>query len=462
MAQQKTLKLTAFLMASTLSSMSYGAGFAIAEQSVTGLGRAFAGSAAVAEDASTIFFNPAGLTYLSNSELATGLHLINPNSDFRNDGSTMPPDFSGVGGAEISGNGDDGGKLAAVPNLYYAYRLNDSMVAGIGVNAPFGLVTEYDDDWVGRYHAIKSDMMTININPSFAFKANDKLSLGLGINLQYIDVELTKAVDFGGACFAAQAVPALAAVAATCATPQSEALDGKNILKADDWSWGYNLGLIYQATDATRIALAYRSKISHHLTGQGTFEVPNNTAVQTVAGAIGLTDASITGDIDLPESASFALHHQVNEQWAVMADASWTRWSRFQELAISSPDPANKLNGSVPEKWANNMRYGLGLTYAHNNAWTFRAGFAYDESPVSNKYRTARIADEDRKWVALGASYKYSDNIMIDAGYTHIFVNDPSLEDESNHDDLGKSYTLSGDYKASVDILAVQMRWLFL
>jgi len=468
MVQHKTLKLTAFLVASTLSSMSYGAGFAVAEQSVTGLGRAFAGSAAVADDASTIFFNPAGLTYLSNSELAAGLHVINPNSDFRNDGSTMPPDFLGAGGVEISGNGDDGGKLAAVPNLYYAHRLNDRMVAGIGINAPFGLVTEYDDDWVGRYHAIKSEMMTVNINPSFAFKANDKLSLGFGINLQYVDVELTKAVDFGGAC-AATAGALIAAgdfgnpllpVAGNCATPQ--AFDGKNKLTADDWSWGYNLGLIYQATDATRIALAYRSKISHHLTGDGTFEVPNDSDVQTVAGAIGLTDASITGDIDLPESASFALHHQVNDQWAVMADASWTRWSRFQELAISSPDPTNKLNGSVPEKWENNMRYGLGLTYAHNNAWTFRAGVAYDESPISDKYRTARIAGEDRKWVALGASYKYSDNIMIDAGYTHIFVSDPSLEDESNHDDLGKSYTLSGDYDASVDILAVQMRWLFL
>jgi len=464
MAQHTKLKLTAFLMASTLSSMSYGAGFAIAEQSVTGLGRAFAGSAAVAEDASTIFFNPAGLTYLSNSEMAAGLHLINPKSDFRNNGSEMPDAFMGAGGANISGNGDDGGKLAAVPNLYYAHRLNDSMVAGIGVNAPFGLVTEYDDDWVGRYHAIKSDMMTININPSFAFKANDKLSLGFGVNLQYIDVELTKAVDFGGAC-AATAVNALApaplrGVAATCAVPQS--FDGKNTLKADDWSWGYNLGLIYQATDATRIALAYRSKISHHLEGEGTFEVPNNAAVQTVAGAIGITDASISGDIDLPESASFALHHQVNDQWAVMADASWTRWNRFQELAILSPDPANRLNGSVPEKWENNMRYGLGLTYAHSDKWTFRGGIAYDESPISDKYRTARIAGEDRKWVALGASYKYSDNITIDAGYTHIFISDPSLEDESNHNDLGESYTLSGDYKASVDIVAVQMRWLFL
>jgi len=464
MAQHKTLKLTAFLMASTLSSMSYGAGFAIIEQSVTGLGRAFSGSAAVAEDASTIFFNPAGLTYLSHNEMATGLNFIKPESDFNNDGSTMPPAFGGLGGTNISGQGDDGGKLGVVPNFYYAHRLNDTMVAGIGVNAPFGLVTEYDDNWVGRYHAIKSDLMTININPSFAFKANEKLSLGFGLNLQYVDLELTNAVDFGGACAATAgnvlAPGALRAVAATCAAPQS--LDGKAKLTADDWSWGYNLGLIFQATDATRVALAYRSKISHHLTGEGKFDVPNNAAVQTVAGAIGLTDASISGDVDLPESASFAIHHQVNDKLAIMADASWTRWSRFQELAISSPDPANRLNSIKAEKWDNNMRYGLGLTYAHNDKWTFRGGIAYDESPISDEYRTPRMPGDDRKWIAVGASYKYSDHITLDAGYTHIFLSDPSLEDESNLDDPAASYTLSGDYEASVDIIGVQMRWLFL
>jgi len=452
MAYNKTLRLGAFVMASTLSSLSYAAGYAIIEQSVTGLGRAFSGSAAVADDASTIFFNPAGLTYLSNSELAAGVHLIKVRSDFDNNGSTMPSAFGGLGGA-ISGKDDDGGTFGVVPNFYYAHRLNDSMVAGIGINAPFGLVSEYDDDWVGRYHAIKSDLLTMNFNPSFAFKANDKLSLGFGLNLQYIDLELTKAVDFGAACLLALGA------GGGCSQPQQH--DGKVKITADDWSWGYNLGLIYQATDATRLALAYRSKISHHLTGEGKFSVPNDALIQAVATGAKLTNASISGNVDLPESASFALHHQVNEQWAVMADVSWTRWSRFEELAISSPDSANKLNSVTPEKWDDNMRYGLGLTYTHNTAWVFRAGVAYDESPTSDEYRTARIAGEDRKWLALGASYKYSDNIMIDAGYTHLFISDPSLDEESNHDTVSSSYTLSGDYEASVDIVAVQMRWIF-
>lgn len=444
MGKHKILRSSALLMASAFSTMSYGAGFAVMEQSVTSLGRAFAGSAAVAEDASTIFFNPAGLTYLSHSQVAQGLNFILPQSEFNNDGSSIAP---ALGGTALTGGEGDAGNLAIVPNLYYAHRLNDDVVLGIGVNAPFGLVTEYSDNWVGRYHAIRSDMLTVNINPSIGFKATDRLSLGFGVNLQYIDLELTQAVDFGAACAAAGA--------AACAQPQQH--DGKAKLNADDWSWGFNLGLIFQATDATRFALAYRSKISHHLTGEGKFRIPSNPSVQAVAAGGGFVDAAISGDVDLPESASLAIHHQINEQWAVSADASWTRWERFQELAISSPDPGNQLNSIKEEKWGNNMRYGIGLTYIHSDTWTFRGGIAYDESPISDEYRTPRIPGEDRKWVAVGASYKYSDHITIDAGYTHIFVSDPSINDVTD-----QGYTLKGDYDASVDILGVQIRLLFL
>jgi long-chain fatty acid transport protein len=449
MRQYKTLKISALLMASAFSTMTYGAGFFVAEQSVTGLGRAFAGQAAVAEDASTIFFNPAGLTYLSHSEVAQGLNFILPQSEFNNNGSTINPLLPGP--SALSGRGGDAGNLAVVPNFYYAHRLNDDVVLGIGVNAPFGLVTEYSDSWVGRYHAIKSDLLTININPSMGFKATERLSLGFGVNLQYIDLELTQAVDFGAACVQAFAggVPS----AAACAQPQQH--DGKAKLTADDWSWGFNLGLIYQVTDATRLALAYRSKISHHLTGKGKFKIPSTPIVQAVAAGGGFNDGAISGDVELPESASLAIYHQINDQWAVSADASWMRWERFQELAIKSP--VARLNSVKEEKWKNNMRYGIGLTYVHSDQWTFRSGIAYDESPISDEYRTPRIPGEDRKWLSVGASYKYSDHITIDAGYTHIFVSDPSINDVTD-----QGYTLSGDYDASVDLLGVQMRMLFL
>jgi long-chain fatty acid transport protein len=430
MGQCKQIKLTLLLAASTFSSLSYGAGFAIQEQSVTGLGRAFAGSAAVAEDASTIFFNPAGLTQLEHAEMDVALHYIKPKSDFTDEGSTVPNLGGGgfFGQALTGGDGNDGGKEAFVPNFYYAQPINDKMAVGLGINAPFGLVTEYNNTWKGRYHAVKSDLKTININPTISFEATEKLSLGFGIDLQYIDVELTQMADLG----------------ALGGFPQ--AADGKVKLNADDWSWGYNIGLTYQIQEATRLGVSFRSKISHSLEGDG--------KLKNAAGAK-IADENIKANVTLPESLSVALHHQINEQWAVMADASWTRWNRFQALIITSDN--GTFNQHKEEKWENTMRYGLGIDYKYNEKWTFRGGIAYDETPISTAYRTARIPGNDRKWVAIGASYNATKNMVVDAGYTHLFISDPKI-DETNDN----GYNLKGKYDASVDILGVQMRWLFL
>jgi long-chain fatty acid transport protein len=424
------IKLIVVLASTTFCSLTYASGFAIQEQSITGLGKAFAGSAAVADDASTIFFNPAGLTQLDMKEIDLGLNFIFPQSDFKNNGSAVP-DFGGAGGFSgqaLTGGGDKAGKDALVPNFYYAHPVNDKIVLGLGVGAPFGLVTEYSDTWIGRYHAVKSDLKTININPTIAYEVNDRLSLGFGIDLQYIDVELSQIADLG----------------ALGGFPQ--AADGKVKLEADDWSWGYNLGLTYLIQDETRLGIAYRSKISHKLRGDG--------KLTNASGSL-LADERAKANVTLPESLSVALHHQVNQQWAVMADASWTRWSRFQELVINSTN--NTFNQNKPEKWENTMRYGLGVTYMHNDKWTFRSGIAYDETPISNEFRTARIPGNDRKWIAVGASYKSSKNLTLDVGYSHLFVSDSTINETDSN-----GYNLSGKYKGSVDLLGIQARYLFI
>ena len=430
MAYCKQIKLSVVLVASTFTTLSYGAGFAIQEQSVIGLGRAFAGSAAVAEDASTIFFNPAGLTQLEHAEMDIGLNYISPKSDFTDSGSTVPNLGGGgfFGQPLTGGDGNDAGKDALVPNFYYATPLDDKTSVGIGINAPFGLVTEYNDTWKGRYHAVKSDLKTININPTLAFKATEKLSLGFGIDLQYMDVELTQMADLGAQVGAPQAA------------------DGKVKLEADDWSWGYNLGLTYQIQEATRLGLSYRSKISHTLKGDG--KLRN-------AGGVKLAEENIKANVTLPESLSFAIHHQVNNKWAIMADATWTRWNRFQALIITSDN--GTFNQHKEEKWDNSMRYGLGVDYKHNDKWSFRSGIAYDETPISNDYRTARIPGNDRKWVAVGASYQWKENIIIDASYSHLFISDPKIDETDSN-----GYNLKGKYDVNVDLVGVQMRWLFL
>lgn len=429
MSMSRATQFGFYALLGVASNSAGAAGYALIEQSITGMGRAFSGSAAVADDASTLFFNPAGLTNLSRKEMSMGLSLIAPRSTFSDSGSN-------TNGTPLSGgDGNNAGELAAVPNFYYAHPLNDTTVVGIGVGAPFGLVTDYGDNWQGRYQAIRSDLMTLNINPSIAFKATEKLSLGMGINLQYIDLELTQAANFGAFIGSSQ---------------QS---DGRVRLQADDWSWGYNLGMTYQFTEATRMGLSYRSKITHDLRGDGKFRIPEN--VSNNADVSVYQDGNIGGRVTLPESASIALHHQLTPQWAVMADASWTRWSRFEELRIDSD--VEPLNSSKAEDWENTMRYGLGLEYQANERWSWRTGIAYDETPIPNaQRRTPRIPDNSRKWIAFGASYQYSDTIILDAAYAHLFMKESSIDDK----DLTGNELL-GRYKSSVDMVGVQLRWLF-
>jgi len=418
----KLKNISASILLAAASSSASAAGFAIKEQSIANLGRAFAGSAAAAEDASTIFFNPAGLTYLDRTEVDMGLNYIKPKSEFHNDGSSINGVIPLTGG-----DGGDAGHEAFVPNFYMAHPVNDKVTAGLGITAPFGLVTEYRDDWVGRYFAVKSEMLTVNFNPSIAIQATEKLSLGIGLSAQYIDVKLTQMADLGG----------------LAGFPQ--AADGKVKMGADDWGYGYNLGLIYQATEATRLGLAYRSKISHTLKGDGTLkDATGNT----------LIDDNIQADLDLPETFSLSLHHQLNHKWAILADATLTRWSRFSDLSIESD--TGGLSSVKAEDWENSMRYGLGLNYNHSDKWQFRAGVAYDETPIpGSERRTARIPGNDRKWVAVGASYHYSDNIVIDAAYAHLFMDDPHISETND-----SGHELKGSYDASVDIVGLQLRWL--
>jgi long-chain fatty acid transport protein len=424
---QKTCTAILFTLTSTSASA---AGFAIYEQSVTGLGRAFAGSAAVADDASTLFFNPAGLTYLKHAELDLGLNYIAPKSEFNNQGSALP-NFGGAGGfsgqAITGGDGGDGGINAWLPNFYYAHPVNDQWAVGLGISAPFGLVTDYDETWVGRYFAVKSELKTININPSIAFQATEKLSIGFGVSAQYADVELTQMVDLG----------------ALGGFPQ--AADGKAKLEADDWGFGYNLGLLYQVTETTRLGVHYRSKISHTLKGEGTLSDASNTL---------LSEENIQGEIDLPETISVAIFHQINPKWSVSADVTQTRWERFESLDIESDGPY--LSSTKAEDWENSMRYALGLEYMHSDTWQFRTGIAYDETPIPNaERRTVRIPGNDRKWFTVGASYQYTDAIVIDSAYAHLFIKDPDINETNS-----SGYNLSGEYEGSVDIFSVQLRWL--
>jgi long-chain fatty acid transport protein len=221
--------------------------------------------------------------------------------------------------------------------------------------------------------------------------------------------------------------------------------DGKARLEADDWGYGWNLGFIYQYSDATRLGMSYRSKISHTFKGEGKLRDNSNNLI---------ADENIQGDLDLPETLSVSIFHQINSAWSLATDVTWTRWSRFTELAIESDGPF--LSSVKPEDWENTLRYSVGVDYRHNSQWQFRAGVAYDETPVPNaQRRTPRIPDNDRIWVSVGATYQYSETLILDTAYTHLFVNEVDIDDTND-----SGYNLSGEFETAIDIFAIQLRWL--
>ena len=415
-----------------------GSGFAIIEQSGANAGYAYAGAAAVAEDASTIFFNPAGMSMLSGDELQIGAHYIIPRADFTNQGSFT------VLGTPLTGGGSDGGEAALVPNLYYLHSISDRWKAGIGITAPYGLTTEYDDDWVGRYHALKSNLATLDINPSVAYKINDQWSLGLGVSFQRAEAELTNAVDWGTALVAVGLAP----------PSTSQNLDGTAKFEGDDWGAGANVGLIYVPLAGTRLGLHYRSQIDHTLEGDATFNTP--AAAAPAAQAAGLVNTSVKAEITLPETLSLSAYHELNNRWAILADLTWTRWSRLEELRIKFGTGADDSVTTLD--WNDTWRTSLGCIFAPNDPLELRAGLAFDQTPIPDKQmRTPRIPGADRTWLTLGAGYRFTPMIRANLAYAHLFVDDPEIDKRVTEAENQLRGALIGEYEASVDIVSISL-----
>jgi long-chain fatty acid transport protein len=424
-----------------------GAGFAIIEQSAASAGYAYAGAAAVAEDASTIFFNPAGMSLQSGNELQIGGHYIIPKAEFKNQGSNngLPPPLSGP---LLGGNGGDAGEAALVPNLFYMHDFSDKWKAGIGITAPFGLVTEYDNGWVGRYYALKSDLATLNINPSVAYKINDQWSLGVGISFQRVEAELTQAIDWGTALVSQGLAP----------PTLSQNLDGTAKIEGDDWGFGANVGLIFEPRPGTRLGLHYRSQIDHTLEGDATYNTPAQAA--PLAAATGRVNTTVTADVTLPENVSFSGYHAFNERWAILADITWTKWSRLDELRIKFGNGAGDSFDTY--NWDDSWRYSVGGIFKPMEALELRAGVALDETPIPNEQRrTPRVPGADRTWLTFGAGYQFSELIKVDFAYGHLWIDDPKInKDPTEPENRGKG-ALIGEYDSSIDIISAAISFQF-
>lgn len=417
------------------------------ESGTAAVGNAQAGSAALAEDATTVFFNPAGLARLQGRQLSMVASGVRPSANFSNSGST-----SAIPAIPLRGdNGGDAGSWAFVPAAFYAMDVTSRLKFGVGLNAPFGLKTEYDNGWVGRYHALKSELETISITPALAFKVNDTVSLGVGFIAERARAELTKAIDFGAACFGSAFGPA--ACTAAGILPQTK--DGKVKVEGDDWGFGFSLGALFQVVPSTRVGVAYRSKITHEISGDATFTKPALPAPFTLLTSTpATTNTSAKASVTLPDTLSVSAVTQINPKWSVLGDVTWTNWSRLDELRVRFSNGAP--DSVTPENWRDTVRLALAVNYQASDVWKLRTGVAYDPTPVKDKFRTPRIPDENRVWLALGTNVKVTPASSLDFAYAHLFVKDASINDR-----VAGAGTLRGNYDNDVNVISAQFNYRF-
>ncbi len=418
-----TLSIAVAGALTALSSQALASGFALIEENASGLGNSFAGAAAVAEDASTIFYNPAGLSLLpSGPQISVGADYIHPSSKFSDSSSTAAP------GRPLGGNGGDAFTGAVVPNLYFAMDVAPNWKFGLGVTAPFGLKTEYDSNWIGRFQAIKSDIKSTNINPTVAYKVSDTVSVGFGLDYQKFQAEFTNAINTAGFL---------------------SPTDDLSTLKADDTKWGYNAGAMFQLDSATRLGVSYRSPIKYKLEGTA-----------SISGPVPIpSPGNISVDLKTPDTLSFAVSHRLDPKWTLLGDITRTGWSSVKDLTVVSSSSGGVVQ-KTPENFKDTWRVGVGSIYKYSDAWALKLGVAYDPTPVNDTDRTARLPDSNRLWASVGGQYRLSPAGTLDFGYVHIFMKDASIN-QANPVATSGGGSLVGSYKNSVNLLGVQLAYRF-
>lgn len=388
------------------------AAFFLPYQGAAGVGNSLAGSAALGEDASTVFFNPAGMSRIQTGQVTIAGHYIDPTFKYTDTGSTGPAAFTGGNGGSFVPN-------SALPALFAVIPLN-KLRLGLGISAPWGSRTDYDAGWRGRFQADFTEVKTININPSISYEFSPWLSAGVGLNYLKADAEIERS----------QLLPGPS--------------EGRVTLTGKDSALGYNFGILVNLSEATRIGASYRSRVDLDLSGRQT--------VTLASGAVFAPQTfDIRADLSLPAISQLSVVHALNDRWTLLGDLSYYQWSSIQNLT-----PRNASTGapssSLDLNFRDSKRLSAAVNYRLNEAWLIRAGLAWDQAPVSNaETRTANQPDSDRTWVSLGARWDVSAAHRVDFAYAFV-----SLAPSSVNHTVTNGGTLRGEYDNSAHILAAQ------
>ncbi|WON75717.1 long-chain fatty acid transporter FadL [Serratia sp. UGAL515B_01] len=376
-----------------ISSNVYAAGFQLNEFSAIGLGRAYSGEGAVADTAASASRNPATMMMFDRPSLSAGAVFINPNVN-----------ISGTSPSGASLDADNIAPTAWVPNLHYVHPINDQWAVGASATSNFGLSTEFDEAYTAGPFAGKTELTTINLNLSGAYRLNKQFSFGLGFNAVNADAKLER---YAGESGARLGLPA---------NTQISKLEG------NDWGYGWNAGILYEVDENNRYGFTYRSEVKIKFKGDYSSQLSSSlNPLQPSTGLPwGTNGAVIPGKLDLhlPEMWELSGYNKVAPQWAIQYSMAYNSWSRFQELRANGNDGRTLF--VKHEGFRDSYRMGLATTYTHDANWTFRSGIAFDQSPVPAQNRSISIPDQNRTWLTVGASYAINKDASIDAGIAYM------------------------------------------
>ncbi len=463
-SHRRSLMLTALALATAMAlpQAGHASAFQLKENSAKGMGRAYAGSTTAGGDASVVVNNPAAMTLLDGTYFQADLSAINFSAKFH--GSAQDALGRPIGG----GHGGDAGTTVPVPAFFIATKIADRWHLGLGFSVPFGFKTDYDNDWVGRYNAIKSKFQSLDATLSASYDVTDAFTLGVSAIAQKTSAEHPSAVNFNPVArgLAQQGVqagalpPAFLQQVGLLVPPGS---DGFAKIKGDDWDYGWQVGAFWKISPQDRLALSYRSKIDHKLDGTGNFKVPTNVAVLLSsplvapllagAGGVPFTHSGGTAAFTTPAVAGLSYWHQ-DEKFGLGLDLSWTKWDVFKDLVVNYDNPAQPPSVE-PLRWRNSWYGAIGGDYYLNEKVTLRGGVAVDTTPTHASTRDPRVPDSTRKLLAFGIGYQASQQFEINASYMHVFVNKAHTNSVSstgdvlsgNFDDYGNVLALSAQYK---------------
>lgn len=429
MKTNKTL-LTLAVAASLASvpTLSHAAGFQLAEYSATGLGRAYAGEAAMADNASAQWRNPAMLTYLNGTQVSTGAIYVNPNVDVHGD-VTFNNSTTRV-------ESNDYANDAVIPNFYLSHQINEKLVAGLALGTNYGMETELGSNFAASHFGDEAMVKTMEANANLGYHLTEAVSIGGGV--RYV---------IGEGHFGAKSPKQTEALG----LPQGTTL---KYMEGDDTAWGWQAGAAWQINPSNRIGLTYKSKVDLKLTGTANMYVTDYKSVINDTGYMSLT---------MPATAEIASFHQVTDKLALHSSINWTDWSSFEKLEAQ----LDKLKTVMvkEENWKDNYRFALGATYQLDSKLALRSGVAYDMGAVSDQNRTITIPETDRIWLSIGAGYDVTEQFTVDAGFTYIVAKDASIKESRGYESDNSAQKVGGQFTGqttgSVWLLGVQASYRF-